>query len=31
MIRVGMLLLSLLVAGAARAAPIENGDGFWSE
>jgi uncharacterized protein YyaL (SSP411 family) len=31
MIRVGVLLLSLLVAGAARAAPIENGDGFWSE
>jgi uncharacterized protein YyaL (SSP411 family) len=32
MIRVGvLLLLSLLVAGAARAAPIENGDGFWSE
>jgi uncharacterized protein YyaL (SSP411 family) len=31
MIRVGVLLLSLLVAGAARAAPIENSDGFWSE
>jgi uncharacterized protein YyaL (SSP411 family) len=32
MIRVGvLLLLSLLVAGAARAAPIENGDGFWGE
>lgn len=31
MIRVGVLLLSLLVAGAARAAPIENGDGFWGE
>jgi uncharacterized protein YyaL (SSP411 family) len=31
MIRVGVLLLSLLVAGAAWAAPIENGDGFWSE
>ncbi|MEA2837114.1 MAG: uncharacterized protein QOD89_1664 [Bradyrhizobium sp.] len=31
MIRIGMLLLSLLVGGAARAAPIENADGFWSE
>jgi uncharacterized protein len=31
MIRVGVLLLSLLVGGAARAAPIENSDGFWSE
>jgi uncharacterized protein YyaL (SSP411 family) len=31
MIRVGVLLLSLLFAVAARAAPIENSDGFWSE
>jgi uncharacterized protein YyaL (SSP411 family) len=31
MIRVGVLLLSLLVATVARAAPVENGDGFWSE
>jgi uncharacterized protein YyaL (SSP411 family) len=31
MIRAGMLLLSLLFAFGARAAPIENGDGFWSE
>jgi uncharacterized protein YyaL (SSP411 family) len=31
MIRVGVLLLSLLFAGAGRAAPIENGDGFWGE
>ena len=31
MIRVGVLLLSLLFAVGARAAPIENGDGFWSE
>jgi hypothetical protein len=31
MSRVGILLLSLLFAIAARAAPIENSDGFWSE
>jgi uncharacterized protein YyaL (SSP411 family) len=31
MIRIGVLLLSLLFAVAARAAPIENADGFWSE
>ena len=31
MIRVAALLLSLLFAVGARAAPIENGDGFWSE
>jgi len=31
MIRIGVLLLSLLFAFGARAAPIENGDGFWSE
>jgi uncharacterized protein len=31
MIRVGVLLLSLLFAFGARAAPIENSDGFWSE
>src|SRR5882757_5881096 len=31
MIRAGVLLLSLLFAFGARAAPIENGDGFWSE
>jgi uncharacterized protein YyaL (SSP411 family) len=31
MIRIGVLLLSLLFAVAARAAPIENSDGFWSE
>jgi uncharacterized protein YyaL (SSP411 family) len=31
MIRIGVLLLALLVAAGARAAPIENGDGFWSE
>ena len=31
MIRAGVLLLSLLFALGARAAPIENGDGFWSE
>jgi uncharacterized protein YyaL (SSP411 family) len=31
MIRVGVLLLSLLFAFGARAAPIENADGFWSE
>src|SRR5258708_3843211 len=31
MIRVGVLLLSLLFAVGARAAPIENSDGFWSE
>jgi uncharacterized protein YyaL (SSP411 family) len=31
MIRVGILLLSLLFTVGARAAPIENADGFWSE
>ena len=31
MIRIGILLLSLLFAIGARAAPIENSDGFWSE
>src|SRR3977135_3307593 len=31
MIRIGVLLLSLLFAIGARAAPIENGDGFWGE
>jgi uncharacterized protein YyaL (SSP411 family) len=31
MMRAGVLLLSLLFAVGARAAPIENGDGFWSE
>jgi uncharacterized protein YyaL (SSP411 family) len=31
MIRIGVLLLSLLFAFGARAAPIENSDGFWSE
>jgi len=31
MIRVGILLLSLLFAFGARAAPIVNSDGFWSE
>ena len=31
MIRVGVLLLSLLFAIGARAAPIENSDGFWGE
>jgi uncharacterized protein YyaL (SSP411 family) len=31
MIRIGVLLLSLLFAIGARAAPIENSDGFWSE
>jgi uncharacterized protein YyaL (SSP411 family) len=31
MIRIGVLLLSLLFAFGARAAPIENADGFWSE
>ena len=31
MIRMLALLLSLLFAGAAHSAPIENGDGFWSE
>ncbi len=31
MIRAGVLLLSLLFAVSARAAPIENGDGFWSQ
>ena len=31
MIRVGVLLLSLLFAVGARAAPIDNKDGFWSE
>ncbi len=31
MIRIGVLLLSLILAAGARAAPIENSDGFWSE
>src|SRR3978361_1598221 len=31
MIRVGILLLSLLFTFGARAAPIENADGFWSD
>ena len=31
MIRVGVLLLLLLIAASARAAPIENDDGFWGE
>jgi uncharacterized protein YyaL (SSP411 family) len=31
MIRAGVLLLSLLFAFGARAAPIENADGFWSD
>jgi len=31
MIRMLALLLSLLFGGAAHSAPIENGDGFWSE
>ena len=31
MIRIGVLLLSLLFAVGARAAPIENSDGFWGE
>jgi uncharacterized protein YyaL (SSP411 family) len=31
MIRILMLVLALTLSGAARAAPIENGDGFWSE
>ena len=31
MIRIGVLLLSLLFAAGARAAPIDNSDGFWSE
>ncbi len=31
MIRIGVLLLSLLFAADARAAPIENRDGFWGE
>jgi uncharacterized protein YyaL (SSP411 family) len=31
MIRIGVLLLSLLFAVGARAAPIENADGFWGE
>jgi uncharacterized protein YyaL (SSP411 family) len=31
MIRIGLLLLSLLFAVGARAAPIENSDGFWSD
>src|SRR6201982_2790108 len=31
MIRIAVLLLSLMLAAGARAAPIENGDGFWSE
>lgn len=31
MIRIGVLLLSFLLVIGARAAPIENSDGFWSE
>jgi hypothetical protein len=31
MIRILALLLSLLFAGAAHSAPIDNSDGFWSE
>ena len=31
MIRIGVLLLSLVLAAGAQAAPIENRDGFWSE
>lgn len=31
MICIGVLLLSLLLAAGAQAAPIENRDGFWSE
>ena len=31
MIRIGVLLLSLLFAAGARAAPIDNSEGFWSE
>jgi len=31
MMRIGVLLLSLLFAVDARAAPIDNSDGFWSE
>jgi uncharacterized protein YyaL (SSP411 family) len=31
MIRISVLVLSLLFAMTARAAPIENSDGFWSE
>ena len=31
MIRVGVLILALLFAMGAHAAPIENRDGFWSE
>ena len=31
MIRIGVLLLSLMFAVSARAAPVENSDGFWSE
>jgi uncharacterized protein len=31
MIRIGLLILSLLFAANAHAAPIDNSDGFWSE
>lgn len=31
MIRIGVLLLSLLFATGVRAAPLDNGDGFWGE
>jgi uncharacterized protein len=31
MIRILMLVLALMLPGAAQAAPVENGDGFWSE
>src|SRR5882724_9996544 len=31
MIRIGVLLLSLMATAGARAAPIENSDGFWGE
>jgi uncharacterized protein YyaL (SSP411 family) len=31
MIRIGLVLLSLMLSIGARAAPIENSDGFWSE
>ncbi len=31
MIRIGVLFLSLLIAASARAALINNSDGFWSE
>ena len=31
MIRILAFVLALSLAGAARAAPIDNADGFWSE